>query len=84
MGDHSYVARFGWTPRDLFLLPFSLFFVVFGVAMAVSGAPLWGALAGLLGAGYLVMWTVSWLGSTGCPRGHRGGGDSRLRTRMAG
>jgi hypothetical protein len=61
MGDPSYVARFGWTPRDLLLLPFSLFCAVFGAAIAVTGVSLWGALAGLMGAGYLVMWTISWL-----------------------
>jgi hypothetical protein len=61
VGDHSYVARFGWTPRDLLLLPFSLFCAVLGAALAVTGVPLWGALTGLIGAVYLVMWTISWL-----------------------
>jgi len=62
VGDHSYVARFGWTPRDLLLLPFSLFCAGFGAALAVTGVPLWGALTVLMGAGYLVMWTIAWLG----------------------
>ena len=54
----DYVARFGWTRRDLLLLPVCGLFVVVGVAMASSGEMVMGPLAVLLGGGYLALSTT--------------------------
>jgi len=61
MRDDTYVARFGWTRRDLFLLPFCLLFVAIGTTMAVTGEPVLGALGVLMGAAYVVLWTTAFL-----------------------
>ncbi len=59
--DPTYVARFGWTPRDLLLLPFSALFVIGGGMMLVDGSPVVGALLVLLGAGYILLSLTAWL-----------------------
>jgi hypothetical protein len=51
--DHSYVARFGLTPRDLLLLPACVLFIVVGKIM-IADSPLAGVLACLLGGLYIV------------------------------
>lgn len=61
MLDHTYVARFGWTPRGLLLLLASILFVVIGAVMAVGAQPVWGTLAILLGAAYATLSTMAWL-----------------------
>ena len=53
MPDHSYVARFGLTRRDLFLLPVCVLFIVVGKVMIADGSPLAGVMACLLGGLYI-------------------------------
>lgn len=60
MPDPTYVARFGFTPRDLILVPSCLIFVVVG-ALVFADSPLLGALGILLGAGYIMLTLVAWL-----------------------
>jgi hypothetical protein len=54
VSDHIYVARFGLTPRDLILLPFCILAIVVGTVMVNDGQMI-GALAYLIGGGYLFM-----------------------------
>jgi hypothetical protein len=58
--DPTYIVRFGWTPRDVILLPGCLIFVIVGT-LVFADSPLLGALGILLGAGYIVMTMVAWL-----------------------
>jgi hypothetical protein len=51
--DHDYIARLGWTRRDLVLLPASLLFVAVGGTLAATGQPVVGGLAVVLGCAYL-------------------------------
>lgn len=50
--DHSYVVRFGWTPRDLILLPLSIVFIGVGAIMVGDGQVA-GAFGCLIGAAYI-------------------------------
>ncbi|GAA2378592.1 hypothetical protein [Dactylosporangium salmoneum] len=60
MRDQSYVARFGWTRRDLLLLPACVLFVVAGIALATAGGhPVWGVLTTLLSLAYVVLWILA-------------------------
>lgn len=61
MRDHTYVARYGWSSRDLFLLPCCVIFIAVGTAMAVTDEPVLGALGILLGAAYVVLWAINFL-----------------------
>jgi hypothetical protein len=58
MPDHTDVARFGWTPRDLVLVPACVLFVAVGTIMAMGGEVLLGTLATLLGGAYMVIWLI--------------------------
>jgi hypothetical protein len=58
MPDHTYVARFGWTLRDLALVPACVLFVAVGTIMAMGGNVLVGTLAALMGGAYLVIWLI--------------------------
>lgn len=54
MSDHTYVVRFGWTPRDLIMVPACLLFIVVGTWMAVDRQWI-GVACALLGAAYLAI-----------------------------
>jgi len=54
MSDHTYVARSGWTPRDLILVPTCAGFVFLGILMVRDGQ-LAGALVCLFGGAYIVL-----------------------------
>jgi hypothetical protein len=58
VSDHSYVARFGWTPRDLVLVPVCILFVIVGAVMVGDGQ-LVGAFACVLGGGYVLLVLVA-------------------------
>jgi hypothetical protein len=58
--DPTYIVRFGWTPRDVILLPGCVIFVILG-ALVFADTPLLGAFGILLGAAYIVLKTVAWL-----------------------
>ena len=58
MHDHTYTVRFGWTRRDLLLIPACVVFVVVGVAGVADGQPT-GYLACVIGGGYIVVSTVA-------------------------
>ncbi len=60
MSDHSYVVRYGWSPRDLIMVPAALVFVFVGALMAADGQ-MAGAVASLLGGMYIVLLLVAWL-----------------------
>ncbi len=60
MPDPTYIVRFGWTLRDVILLPGCVIFVILG-ALVFADTPLLGAFGILLGAAYIVLKTVAWL-----------------------
>lgn len=60
MSDETYVARFGWTPRDLILLPASILFIVVGAVMVGDGQ-LAGAFSCVLGGAYILLTMGAWL-----------------------
>ena len=61
MHEHAYVARFGWTAKDLVLVPFSLLAIFVGRLMFVDGRTTVGALSILLGAAYLILTVTAWV-----------------------
>jgi hypothetical protein len=60
VSDPTYVARFGWTLKDLIMVPACIGFVVLGTAVATDEFLL-GALCALLGGLYLVLLVTAWL-----------------------
>jgi hypothetical protein len=58
--DHAYVARFGWTPRDLILFPACILFIVVGAVMVRDGQTATGAAGCLLGGAYIVGSVSAW------------------------
>ncbi len=58
MSEDRYLERFGPTPRDLWMLPICVVFVVAGVFIARDDQPVLGSLSVLLGGSYVVMWVV--------------------------
>jgi hypothetical protein len=60
--DHIYVARFGWTPRDLILLPACLVFITVGAIAVVDGQKrLVGVFGCALGAMYIFLSITAWV-----------------------
>ncbi|GAA0908199.1 hypothetical protein GCM10009557_82880 [Virgisporangium ochraceum] len=59
MSDRSYVVRFGWTLRDVIMVPACAAFVLLG-ALSVADEPVMGVLCILLGGLYLALLLTAW------------------------